>query len=173
MSVHFPLSETLTLTISWMVPVIPSDYSSQLTALLRYPPLPSQSQEPVIRHTNLLLRQALYIRLAPDVAVGVNVVMENRDALAIPAEPPEPRPQPRRLNSRTPPTRGGRPASAGVGADLRRDVGGLQDLIASRLFDGTSAVFSTVSELRVGHIMIWQLDQSADKTRLPEEPTRP
>ncbi|KAG8920494.1 succinate dehydrogenase flavoprotein subunit, partial [Tulasnella sp. 417] len=128
--------------------VIPGDYSSQLTALLRYPPLPPQTQEPVIPHTNLLLRQATYMKLAPSQAVGVNVVMENKEVLGIPAEVPEPLAQPRRLNSRTPPTRGSRPASAGVGGDLRRDVGGLQDLIASRLFDGTSAVFSTVSELR-------------------------
>ncbi|KAG8954053.1 hypothetical protein FRC04_001037 [Tulasnella sp. 424] len=148
--------------------LIPGDYSSQLTALLRYPPLPSQSQEPVIRHTNLLLRQALYIKLAPDPAVGVNVVMENRDALGIPAEPPEPRPQPRRLNSRTPPTRGGRPASAGVGADLRRDVGGLQDLIASRLFDGTSAVFSTVSEIRKNLPDLNDLSASLLKGNEPE-----
>ncbi|KAG9012881.1 hypothetical protein FRB90_006458, partial [Tulasnella sp. 427] len=128
--------------------LIPTDYSSQLTALLRYPPLPPQTQDPVIPHANLLLRQAMFIKLAPSPTAGVNVVMENRDALGIPAEVPEPQIRPRRLNTRTPPVRGGRPASAGVGGDLRRDVGGLQDLIANRLFDGTSAVFSTVSEIR-------------------------
>lgn len=148
--------------------LIPGDYSSQLTALLRYPPLPHQTQEPVIPHTNLLLRQATYMKLAPSPTVGVNVFMENKEVLGIPAEVPEPRPQPRRLNSRTPPTRGSRPASAGVGGDLRRDVGGLQDLITSRLFDGTSAVFSTVSEIRKNLPDLNDLSASLLKGNEPE-----
>ncbi|KAG8894683.1 hypothetical protein FRC00_008585 [Tulasnella sp. 408] len=108
------------------------------------------------------------MKLAPGPTVGVNVVMENKEVLGIPAEVPEPQPQPRRLNTRTPPTRGSRPASAGVGGDLRRDVGGLQDLIASRLFDGTSAVFSTVSEIRKNLPDLNDLSASLLKGNEPE-----
>ncbi|KAG8900147.1 hypothetical protein FRB99_006207 [Tulasnella sp. 403] len=122
--------------------LIPSDYSGQLTALLRYPPLPPQEHK-LMPHTNLLLRQALNVRSTPTPTSGVTLMMENRDILGIPSEVPEPEVQ--REQNRLPIRN--RPGSAGGDLD-RRDSVGLQDLIASRWSDVNSAVFSTVSELR-------------------------
>lgn len=72
-------------------------------------------------------------------------MMENRDVLGISPEVPEPQVQARRPIRG--PTRGGRPGSAPASRD---QTGGLQDLITNRLLDVNTAVFSTVSELRVG-----------------------
>jgi len=83
-------------------PVIPSDYSTQLTFLLRYPPPPTHhptdstanEQTFSTRHTTLLLRQALSLQIAPTVATGASVVYENRNLLNIAPEVPEPPPPP-------------------------------------------------------------------------------
>ena len=83
-------------------PVIPSDYSTQLTFLLRYPPLPihhltnstANDQSFATHHTTLLLRQALSLQIAPTVATGASVVYENRNLLNIASEVPEPPPPP-------------------------------------------------------------------------------
>ena len=84
------------------LPVIPSDYSTQLTFLLRYPPLTihhltnstANEQSFVAHHTTLLLRQALSLQIAPTVATGASVVYENRNLLNIASEVPEPLPPP-------------------------------------------------------------------------------
>jgi len=69
--------------------VIPSDYSGQLTSLLRYPsPDPSYKIFGVPHHTILLLRQALALQLSPNPATGSTIVMENRTLLKIPIEVP-------------------------------------------------------------------------------------
>lgn len=95
-STHLPGSD---LTAS---PVLPSDYSTQLTLLLRYPPPPIQhltnsagnEQSFAVQHTTLLLRQALSLQIAPTVATGASVVYENRNLLNIASDVPEPPPPP-------------------------------------------------------------------------------
>ncbi|CCM05040.1 uncharacterized protein FIBRA_07242 [Fibroporia radiculosa] len=77
--------------------LIPSDYSDQLTFLLRYPPLPTSqaSADPSsIHHATLLLRQALTLQMSPSPTTGVSVIHENRNLLDIPVETPEPPPPP-------------------------------------------------------------------------------
>lgn len=83
-------------------PVIPSDYSTQLTFLLRYPPPPiytlagstTNEQSFAAHHITLLLRQALSLQVSPTVATGASVVYENRNLLNIASEVPEPPPPP-------------------------------------------------------------------------------
>lgn len=83
-------------------PVIPSDYSTQLTFLLRYPPPPvdnapapiTNEQSFTTSHVILLLRQALSLQVSPTVATGASVVYENRNLLNIASEVPEPPPPP-------------------------------------------------------------------------------
>lgn len=84
------------------LPVIPSDYSTQLTFLLRYPPPPMQhlvnptanEQSFTAHHATLLLRQALSLQIAPTVATGASVVYENCNLLNIASEVLEPPPPP-------------------------------------------------------------------------------
>ena len=84
--------------------VIPSDYSTQLTFLLRYPPSPipnfassTASEQSFTAHpVTLLLRQALSLQVSPTVATGASVVYENRNLLNIAPEVPEPPPPPRK-----------------------------------------------------------------------------
>ncbi len=69
--------------------MIPSDYSGQLTTLLRYPsPLPSNKIEGTPHHAVLLLRQALALQMSPNPATGSSIVIENRNLLGIPVEVP-------------------------------------------------------------------------------------
>lgn len=75
--------------------VIPSDYSAQLTCLLRYPPLTSSSSTS-IHPATLLLRQALTLQMSPSAATGVSIVHENLNLLDISLEVPEPPPPPMR-----------------------------------------------------------------------------
>jgi len=74
--------------------LIPSDYSGQLTYLLRYSsnfPMDSMPST-ALHHAPLLLRQALTLQMSPTAATGASVVFENRNLLNIPAEVPEPPP---------------------------------------------------------------------------------
>ena len=88
--------------ISHLPPVIPSDYSTQLTFLLRYPtppvhemPVPTMNEHSFAAcHTTLLLRQALSLQISPTVATGASVVYENHNLLNIVSEVPEPPPPP-------------------------------------------------------------------------------
>ncbi|PCH38432.1 RabGAP/TBC [Wolfiporia cocos MD-104 SS10] len=83
--------------------LIPSDYSEQLTFLLRYPsnPLSSSTPDPpTIHHARLLLRQALTLQMSPSPATGVSVIHENRNLLDIPVEVPAPAPPPPRRVTR-------------------------------------------------------------------------
>lgn len=77
-----------------MCPVIPSDYSSQLTYLLRYPANPAAAggtDEPAgVHHATLLIRQALTLQLSPTPTTGVSIIHENRNLLGIPTEVPPP-----------------------------------------------------------------------------------
>ncbi|KZT28678.1 RabGAP/TBC [Neolentinus lepideus HHB14362 ss-1] len=73
--------------------LIPASDNEQLMYLLRYPPLPSQSEtEPTStrHHTTILLQQALALQMCPTPATGAAIIQENRNFLHIPAEVPEP-----------------------------------------------------------------------------------
>jgi TBC1 domain family member 5 len=76
-------------------PVIPSNYSSQLSTLLRYPPLDPSDNPPEVNHIVLLVRQAAYLREAPTVATGAAIVYENRNILGIDVTVPDKQPEPR------------------------------------------------------------------------------
>ncbi|KAA1471287.1 hypothetical protein DENSPDRAFT_819379 [Dentipellis sp. KUC8613] len=81
--------------------LIPSDYSAQLTYLLRYPTPPTTVFQPPTtpHHATLLLRQAIALQLSPTPAAGAAIVFENHNLLNIPAEVPEaPAPPPRKMN---------------------------------------------------------------------------
>ncbi|KAI1784049.1 RabGAP/TBC [Ganoderma leucocontextum] len=74
--------------------LIPSDYSTQLTYLLRYPnspPAAGGNVEPSAIHPAILLiRQALTLQMSPTPTVGVSIIHENRNLLGIPTEVPPP-----------------------------------------------------------------------------------
>ncbi|OSX64831.1 hypothetical protein POSPLADRAFT_1123881, partial [Postia placenta MAD-698-R-SB12] len=79
--------------------LVPSDYSGQLTLLLRYPSPPSLQSgvdAPTVHHATLLLRQALTLQMSPSPTTGVSIIHENRNLLDIPMEVPEPPPPPPR-----------------------------------------------------------------------------
>ncbi|EMD34418.1 hypothetical protein CERSUDRAFT_158895 [Gelatoporia subvermispora B] len=82
--------------------LIPSDYSGQLTYLLRYTPVSdlSQSTDTTVHHMTLLLRQALTLQIAPSPATGTTIIHENYNTLNIPIEVPEPPPPPARRRPR-------------------------------------------------------------------------
>ncbi|CAL1703537.1 unnamed protein product [Somion occarium] len=77
--------------------LIPSDYSGQLTYLLRYP---SQPASTTIHSSSLLIRQALTLQMSPTATTGVSIVHENRNLLNIPIEVPEPPPPPMRRRAK-------------------------------------------------------------------------
>ena len=160
--VYAPLSSLIGL------PVIPSDYSTQLTLLLRYPPPPAHqlasstaNEQPfTTHHTTLLLRQALSLQIAPTVATGASVVYENRNLLNIASEVPEPPPPPmkrRAEQGRTTVVNDGplrmlqRPMHARYGSSGSL---GLPD-IAKNIFDRSESlginrtVMNAVSEIKV------------------------
>ncbi|KAI0956776.1 hypothetical protein AcW1_005375 [Taiwanofungus camphoratus] len=103
--------------------LIPSDYSEQLTYLLRYPSSPSSSSSSsnssTIHHATLLLRQALTLQMSPSPSTGVSVIYENRNLLGIPTEVPEPPPPPPRRRPR--PSDRGQSFSANIAS--RREQG--------------------------------------------------
>ncbi|KAI8999038.1 rab-GTPase-TBC domain-containing protein [Trametes punicea] len=74
--------------------LIPADYSSQLTYLLRYPSNATAAggshEDPPIHHATLLLRQALTLQMSPTPTTGVSVIHENNKLLGIPVEVPPP-----------------------------------------------------------------------------------
>ena len=76
------------------VTVIPADYSTQLTYLLRYPSdaiaAGGSHELEGVHHSSLLLRQALTLQMSPSPTTGVSVIHENRNLLGIPVEVPPP-----------------------------------------------------------------------------------
>ncbi|KAJ7452501.1 rab-GTPase-TBC domain-containing protein [Mycena galericulata] len=94
--------------------LIPSDYSGQLTTLLRYPSHPTTNGP---HHTSILLRQALALQMSPNQATGNALVLENRNFLSLPMEVPEPPPPPQRRGARS---RDKPLAAAKTGADARQ-----------------------------------------------------
>ena len=83
--------------------VIPADYSTQLTRLLRYPPPPTDADPSAPHHAVLLLRQAFALYTSPNPSTGSSIAIENRNLLNIPLEVPEPQQSP--VRTRRPATR--------------------------------------------------------------------
>ena len=148
------------LTVPWHA-VIPSDYSTQLTYLLRYPstPKPAGSLKPSMHPAALLLRQALTLQMSPTAATGMTIINENHNLLDIPTEVPERTPPPARRRARTA-LKGGDSFSEGSSAKpMHARQGstpmGLPEMIARGLMErGESlginkTVMSAVSELKV------------------------
>ncbi|CAG7846481.1 SubName: Full=Related to molybdenum cofactor biosynthetic protein {ECO:0000313/EMBL:CCA66895.1} [Serendipita indica DSM 11827] len=128
--------------------LLPSDYSEQLTYLLRYP-----AAEGGALHVSLLLQQAVRLSQEPNTSTGASIVLQNRNLLGIPIEVPEPpaRPTPRR--------RGDRPqqqqTSIRTPTEKRESPQpGFPELIARNIIDKSEslginrAIFNTVSEIR-------------------------
>ncbi|KAH8102963.1 RabGAP/TBC [Cristinia sonorae] len=75
--------------------LIPSDYSGQLTYLLRYPSSHATKSDNSSDHPcTLLVRQALTLQMSPTPTTGVSIIFENRNLLDIPVEVPQPPPPP-------------------------------------------------------------------------------
>ncbi|CAE6472089.1 unnamed protein product [Rhizoctonia solani] len=99
--------------------LIPGEYTTALTYLLRYPPPPSsQPSSPSdidtlsrSLETHILVQQALMLRANPSPSTGATIVLQNRSILDIPIEAPSP-PPPRQR-------RGGRRRSVGSGTDSK------------------------------------------------------
>ena len=137
---------------------------------------------------SLLLTQAQILQSAPNPASGATVAMQNRDALGIPIEVPEPPKPPRR--SRLDRDRDSRPQSAsavagssrrspqpgggvqayastltsriGTYADqYRKDQFGLPELFARGLSDINGVVSNTVSEIRVSRFSVQVLSRDS------------
>ncbi|KAG6818159.1 hypothetical protein H0H87_000064 [Tephrocybe sp. NHM501043] len=136
-----------------------SDYSGQLTVLLRYPsPGPVPLFEDAPHHTSLLLRQALALQMSPSPSTGASIIMENRNMLNIPIEVPAPLPvpQPRRSQNRTASPSHGRltPPAQGNSRQNTTTQMGLPEMIARGLiekgesFGINKTLMSAVSELR-------------------------
>jgi len=79
--------------------LIPSDYSAQLTYLLRYPSPPPPTVPDLPHQASLLLRQAVALQMAPTPSAGASIVVENRNLLNIPIEVPDPPPAPAQRRS--------------------------------------------------------------------------
>lgn len=69
--------------------VLSSDYSGQLTSLLRYPPPPSSVDPSSPHQAVLLLRQAFALYTNPNPSTGASIAIENRNLLNIPLDVPE------------------------------------------------------------------------------------
>ncbi|KAF8610811.1 RabGAP/TBC [Ceratobasidium sp. AG-I] len=145
--------------------LIPAEYTTALTHVLRYPPPPSVPDSPSLSptptthrtldiSTQLLIQQALMLQANPSPATGATVVLQNRSVLDIPIEaPPPPAPQSQRPRRGT----GGRGAPGGRGRGMRQIpdaslgsiLGERADVIAKGLWDIGGTVQSRVSDFRV------------------------
>ncbi|TFL07627.1 rab-GTPase-TBC domain-containing protein, partial [Pterulicium gracile] len=142
--------------------LIPSDYTGQLTALLRYNAQPDGQHTPTTNPIFLLLQQALELQLAPTPATGANIVMQNRNLLSISVDVPEspvlssrPSPAHRAKGSQSLPRR---PSSQAQDSNHSRhrsfQTGGLPELFAKGLVErGESlginkTLMNAVTELR-------------------------
>ncbi|CAA7271746.1 unnamed protein product [Cyclocybe aegerita] len=119
--------------------LIPADYSSQLTTLLRYPsPSASNRVDGAPHHAILLLRQALALQMAPNPATGATIVMENRSLLNIPIDVPR-KPSP-------PPTKQSRiprpPSTSSVGLSSQSHSNGKKGGNHSRQASSPALAFS-------------------------------
>lgn len=148
--------------------MLSSDYSGQLTSLLRYPPPPANVDPSSPHHAVLLLRQAFALFTSPKPSTGASIAIENRNILNIPIDVPEPEAPPVRRQSRSQQGPMRRRASTDVlSSSVKESTGrtrptqqslqlGLPELLARGLLErGESlginkTVMNAVSELRVG-----------------------
>ena len=139
------------------ISVIPSDYSTQLTYLLRYPACPPP-EAGAPHHIILLIRHATALEISPHPATGATLMIENRNFLNIPLEVSEP-PIPRR-RARQPQEKNQVPgseasASGASGSQMLPQLS-FPELFTRGLLDrGESlginrTVMNAVSELKVG-----------------------
>lgn len=163
----------LTFSFFFHIVVIPSDYSTQLTYLLRYPTPPLAAPD-LPHHATLLLRQAVALQMSPNPSTGASIVVENRNLLNIPIEIPDPPAVPLRRAQRS--ERSHQPS--GSESPSRRDLSGsrqghyqqpsfqmgLPESIARGILDrgesmGINKSFlSAVSELRVSFRCLYSAD---------------
>ncbi|KAG8745299.1 hypothetical protein FRC10_008315 [Ceratobasidium sp. 414] len=141
--------------------LIPAEYTTALTHVLRYPLPPTEPplSDSDTTEPHLLVQQALMLRTNPTPATGATVVLQNRSVLGIPIETPAPAPPP------TPRGRGGgarrRTVADGGGRGGRHGAesslsglaafgafGERADVIAKGLRDMRGTVQSRVSEIR-------------------------
>lgn len=166
----YPNSESLYVRISFNLlttnffSVIPGDYNTQLTHLLRYPNPRSLGASHASNAPALLLRQAQLLISSPTPGTGASLVMQNRNELGIPIEIPDPPPPPihRRRASAVTGTFPQTSSQSKLGHERPR----LQDMITSRLIDANETLgiqrgfMNTISELRVrpltlvGHVVL-------------------
>ncbi|KAG8810581.1 hypothetical protein FRC17_002867 [Serendipita sp. 399] len=148
--------------------LIPSDYSEQLSYLLRYP---TSSEGGSSLHISLLLQQAIILSRDPNTSAGASIVLQNRNILGIPIEVPErpARPTPRRRGDRPPITT----AAPNTGNERKEQSQfGLPEIIARNILDKSEslginrAIYNTVSEFRRG----WN-DLPAAFSRTQESPS--
>lgn len=142
----------LRLCVLIQILVLPSDYSTQLTCLLRYPACPTpDSGAP--HHITLLIRHATALMVAPNPSTGATLVMENRN---MPVDVPDSATrrksrQPERVN------RAQTPEQSPPGTSLQLSF---PELIARNLLDrGESlginkTVMNAVSELKVKNFYV-------------------
>lgn len=147
--------------------VLPSDYSTQLTVLLRYPSVPrSFEYGSPVHPTSLLVRQALALQMSPTPSTGVLLVSENRNLLNISMDVPETPPAPRRRSAplarnrplSTPAASGSSNAVQGHARQQSSQSLGFSEMLARGILErGESlginkTLMSAVSELKVRHI---------------------
>lgn len=137
-----------------LLSVIPGDYHTQLTHLLRYPSPRSLGASQISDNApGLLLTQAQLLLMSPTPGTGVTLVMQNRNELGIPVEIPDspPRPLHRRGASSVAATFPQMASQGKAGHERPR----LQDMITSRIMDANETLgiqrgfLNTISELRV------------------------
>jgi hypothetical protein len=156
-----PMSLHGKLLLTYLHVVIPGDYSTQLTSLLRYPSLDCLNSSLFIHPISLLLRQALTLQMSPTASTGVSIVHENQNLLNISTEVPASPPLPTRRRPR-PTERGSSISHIGYSSDGSRghvrqgsNPLGIPEMIARGLLErGESlginkTVMNAVSELRV------------------------
>lgn len=144
--------------------MIPSDYSTQLTFLLRYPSFASSVTLDLPHHATLLLRQAVALQISPNPSTCASIVVENRNLLNIPIEVPDPPPAPMRRRAR-PGERGHQlsasegPEGSGGRPSLHRQPSPMENITRGILDRGESmginkTFFSAVSELRASYVCL-------------------
>ncbi|KAG9123441.1 hypothetical protein FRC07_014943 [Ceratobasidium sp. 392] len=146
--------------------LIPADYTTALTNVLRYPSPPAEpplgESDPTEPH--VLVQQALMLRANPVPATGATVVLQNRSVMGVPIEAPAPAPPPSRSRGRGGGGMRGRGGNGGVGGGgaggrhgADNSLSGLAafgalgeraDVIAKGLWDMRGTVQNRVSEIR-------------------------
>ncbi|KAH7910661.1 rab-GTPase-TBC domain-containing protein [Hygrophoropsis aurantiaca] len=157
----FPVAEVaqwlcVAMLIRIRTKLISSDFSGQLTYLLRYPPCPTPEQR-TPHHAVVLLQQATALRTAPTPSTGAALMIENRNLLGIPLEVPDvPTPSRQRsgLQQRGHPSSGYNAHTQGSVPVRQPHQIGLPELISRGLLDRgemlgiNKTVMNAVSELK-------------------------